>query len=200
MPELGLEPEPPKPLAFVIAPGVELPAGEGVYVYDGRTVLALIQNHAAVQNDRKRAILGAVAPLPVVKGRAWVLLEGATAKVIVPAAAPVFYLQLSKASPNGYGLVRLKQKEDTRIVGQIAITPITRNTSESQEAIPATVETLKPAASGDEPSILRLSPQKPLAVGEYAVVEYLEEKKLNLFVWDFRVTPSPPAASKPPVR
>jgi hypothetical protein len=182
----ALEPKKTAPPRFQVAPGVELPESEGVYVYDGENLLALLQSQAEIQNDRTRQVLGTIAP--VIKGRASVYLTGSAARVIVAGANPVFYLRLSQASPAGYGLVRVNTKAGYRIVGEILINPITRSQSESQQKIPLATEQLSPAA-GEAPSIVRLSPKEPLSPGEYAVVEYVEKGKMNLFVWDFGFHP-----------
>jgi hypothetical protein len=39
---------------------------------------------------------------------------------------------------------------------------------------------------------IKLTPSEPLPPGEYAVVELLDKKQINLFVWDFGVNPSAP--------
>ena len=36
---------------------------------------------------------------------------------------------------------------------------------------------------------VKLTPSEPLPPGEYAVVELLDKKQINLFVWDFGVNP-----------
>ena len=39
---------------------------------------------------------------------------------------------------------------------------------------------------------VKISPSEPLPPGEYAVVELLDKKQINLFVWDFGVNPAAP--------
>ena len=158
-------------------------------MYDGENLLHLEASQAVVRNDRKRNILGAI--IPIIRGRAWVELPGSEAKISVSGNKPVFYLQFRQPSKFGYGLARLVPKEDKRVVGEVLITPMTGNLSESQEAVAVSVEELRESSAEGEPVVLRLSPQEPLTPGEYAVVEFLEEGRLNLFVWDFRYQPPP---------
>lgn len=191
-----LEPDPSAPEAsevFEAAPGVPLPEGEGAYVYDGKTVLGLLQSLATMETDVKRTILGALSPLPVVKGRSWIKLDGRTAKVSVTGSTPVFYLQLSQPFSGGYGLVRLKAQGDSRLVGQVLTTPITGETAESQDVVPAAIVEVESAKSDGKPSIVKVTPREPLQPGEYAIVSFLAPGDLNLFVWDFSVRPAPAA-------
>jgi len=190
-PEVELEEAPKRVQA---APGVPLPDNEGVYLYDGRTLLRLEQSQATVENDSKRRLLGAI--IPVIKGRAWMELKGATAKAAAPTLQPVIYVQLSELSAAGYGIVRLQQKGDTRILGEIEISPITGQLTEKQELLPAVAEAVKTASEEGEPGVVRLSLLEPLEAGEYAVVELVEKGQTNLFVWDFSLTP-PPADAAP---
>jgi hypothetical protein len=188
LPEIEAEKNKPDPRR-VLAPGVILPLEEGVYAFDGRTVLPLGQSQAVITNDLKRRILSMVAPLPgVVKGHAWILLPGASAAQSVTEAGTVIYLQLSSPAKEGYALVRLQPKQDNRIVGEMAIGTLTHSLTESRQVAPTTMEEIIPAENG-QPAVARLAPKSPLEPGEYAVVEFVAKDKQNLFVWDFRYSP-----------
>ena len=184
-----LEPEikAPPPRRYQVAPGIVLPTSEGVYGYDGRNLLGIFQSQTAVTNDRSRQIVGTLAP--VVKMRAFVELPGAASGISFTGSSPVIYVELNKVIPANIALVHVKPKGDKRVVGEVLISAITRSQDEMQEAVEVFREEVAPA-QGETPPIVRLTPQKPLQPGEYAVVEYVEKGKLNLFVWDFGYHPA----------
>jgi hypothetical protein len=49
-----------------------------------------------------------------------------------------------------------------------------------------------PVATSPLGDWVKLTPSEPLPQGEYAVVELLDKKQINLFVWDFGVNPAAP--------
>jgi len=57
---------------------------------------------------------------------------------------------------------------------------------EQQKFIPAKVDAMPGGW-------VKVTASQPLAPGEYALVEMLNAKEMNLFVWDFGVNPSAPA-------
>ena len=59
--------------------------------------------------------------------------------------------------------------------------------SNQEDVIPTSAEQV----NGGE--WLKITPQQPLQPGEYAVVEMLDPKTINMFVWDFGVNPNAPA-------
>ena len=183
-----IEPEKkaPPPRRYQVAPGVALPASEGVFGYDGKNLLGMFQSQTALSNDKSRQIVGSLAP--VVKLRSFVELPGAASAISFSGSSPVIYVQLSKVSPADIALVHVKPKGEKRVVGEVLSSPITRSQSEEQEVVEVSREQVAPA-QGETPAIVRLTPEKPLKPGEYAVVEYVEKGKLNLFVWDFGYHP-----------
>ena len=85
----------PANTGYVIAPGVRLPQGEGVYAYDGTRVITLIQSQGSIERDKKRMALNMALPSPILKSRSLVILPGATAGVRVINRTPTFYAHFS---------------------------------------------------------------------------------------------------------
>jgi len=100
--------------------------------------------------------------------------------------------QLADRFRISFRISRATQKKDARVVGNLKIA-LTGKVSQQGNWIPVRQE---PVSGG----WVKLTPAQPLPPGEYAIVEMLNPKKMNLFVWDFGVDPSAPrndAAWKP---
>jgi hypothetical protein len=69
-----------------------------------------------------------------------------------------------------------------RIVGAIHMS-MTGTVTQDENTIPAKVEAL-PGKHW-----LKITPESPLTIGEYALVEILSASDINQSVWDFRVDP-----------
>jgi TonB family protein len=80
--------------------------------------------------------------------------------------------------------VETKPKEQVRVVSNLKI-GLTGHIKEQQTAIPTTSRSISS-------QWVKLTPTVPLEPGEYAVVEMLSPKQMNLFVWDFGVNPNAP--------
>jgi hypothetical protein len=76
-------------------------------------------------------------------------------------------------------IIRLTPKKNARQVEQVTIVPVVNEAIEEQDQ----VETFR-RQFGE--GLFKIWPTKPLAAGEYAVVQYTEGK-LSVQVWDFRV-------------
>jgi hypothetical protein len=78
--------------------------------------------------------------------------------------------------------VRADERNTVRIVGALHVSPTGAATQE-EDVIPDKVEVL----AGKH--WLKITPQKPLDPGEYALVEIISASEISQSVWDFRVDP-----------
>jgi hypothetical protein len=193
-----------------VAPGLRLPEDGGIMLLDtfeGQPQLVeLAQSDSALNRNTKSNILkGAINPLASAKQT--IELPGTHAKVQAHAALPSVYLNLEAQDQNAtpqvtekgpiepwerFRIVKVQTKGDKRIVGNIKIA-VYGKMSQEQKFVPST--TVKLTGSW-----IKITPEKPLEPGEYAVVEMLGEEGMNLYVWDFGVNPKAPAnlmATKP---
>ncbi len=175
----------PANTGYLIAPGARLPEGEGVYAYDGTRVITLIQSQGSIERDKKRMALNMALPGPILKSRSLVILPGAAAWVRMINPSPAFYAHFSDGAGADIQLLRLKARKNDRVVEGLEArfkgTP-----TESRADIP--LERTQVA-----PGIYALKLAHPLAPGEYALAE-INQKKLNLDVWDFGIDSTTPKA------
>jgi hypothetical protein len=83
-----------------------------------------------------------------------------------------------------FRIARLESKKHARVVGSLK-GAITGKVSQQEFYLPSTVEQMPGGW-------VKLTPSQPLPPGEYAVVEMLDPKTMNLYVWDFGVNPASP--------
>ena len=81
---------------------------------------------------------------------------------------------------SGFAIVRADERNTVRIVGNLHMSP-TGKVIQNENVIPARVEVLP----GEH--WLRITPQKSLAPGEYALMEIISASEISQSVWDFRV-------------
>jgi hypothetical protein len=84
---------------------------------------------------------------------------------------------------SGFAIVQVDQRKEVRIVGAIHMSP-TGTVTQEEDVIPTKVEVL-PGKHW-----LKLTPEKSLNIGEYALVEILSPSDINQSVWDFRIDPT----------
>jgi hypothetical protein len=91
-----------------------------------------------------------------------------------------------KASPNSqYVIVRVDVRQDVRIVSSFSLNLVGQGKME--EDVVQTTSTLLPGGHW-----LKLVPKQPLIFGEYALIEVVNDREVNLGVWDFGVHPTAP--------
>ena len=156
-----------------------VPKEDGVYLVDGDKVTPVKVGESKIVTNKRRSILKALSPLPMVTGKATVELDGPHSSTGTANREPEFYIRLT--ADERFGIIRMGEHKGNRVVEKLTIIPVTKETVEE----PDLVETFRKQV-GDQ--VYKIWPAKPLDPGEYAVVEYTEGK-VNMQVWDFFVAP-----------
>jgi hypothetical protein len=196
-----------------VAKGLELPDEDGVFVLDTfQGTPELVELVPTDLNANAKTKRGLRTLNPLAGQKANLELEGAHAKVHLHVNDPVLYLSLNvpgvaepvlshpitvetggakeaasrkhgaNSESSGFAIVRVDERNQVRIVGAIHMSP-TGKVTQDENVIPARSEVL-PGKRW-----LKIAPEKPLTIGEYALVEILSASGINQSVWDFRVDP-----------
>jgi hypothetical protein len=195
-----------------VAPGLELPDEEGVFVldtYHGTPELVELVPKDLSMNAKSRHGIEILNPLAA--QRANLELEGAHARVHLHVNDPAFYLSLdvedekepvlthpitvqtndakavtgdhgAHSAQSGFVIVRVDERQAVRIVGAVRMNP-NGTVTQNEDTIPTKVDVM-PGKHW-----LRLVPQQKLTIGEYALVEIISPSDISESVWDFRVDP-----------
>ena len=192
-----------------VAPGLKLPADGGVYLLDPyrgeNGLVEMVQNGGEINAERGKNILrAALNPFSSLKQS--IELKGTRARVQAHESQPTFFLNVAldateasgKSSekkqtdldqkPDRFRIVRAQPKssgkDGTRVVGNLKIA-LTGHITQQGSWVAVRQE---PVSGG----WVKITPAAPLAPGEYAIVEMLSPKEMNLYVWDFGVDPNAP--------
>jgi hypothetical protein len=196
-----------------VEPGLKLPDNDGVWgldIYRGTPELfEVLQNAGAVNSNRAHNILKASIN-PLGGSKQTILLEGARAKVNFHVNEPALYIALNvaddksresdpgafkvetqggeaKPPKNGspasrYVIVRVEEKKTTRLVAAFKVSMLGQ-VSQQEDIVDATTAVL-PGGHW-----MKVTPKRPLEIGQYALVEIVSPKVVNLDVWDFGIDP-----------
>lgn len=162
-----------------VVSGIRLPGDEGVFTVDRGRLVRLAVSAGEPVTDKKRAAMVLAVPLPVVKARSLVVLEGAKAAIRLNDPRPVFYVQSASGLGSRLELVRMKPGKETRVLEEIE-TGKGKNAKSTEERSMIAVERKQIA-----PNVYSLTPLQTLEGGEYALGEVGADDKLSLDVWDF---------------
>lgn len=201
-----------------VSPGLRLPDQDGIWALDTfrdqPELVALAQNSASVDRQTGHNVLRATLnPLGGIQQS--VQIPGAESKVKLHVNDPAFYVSIVGSDDNEaeasavtvdtrgagsakdknpfnsansqYAIVRVRSnfKKDYRVVSGIKIAAGGKVT-QTEDVIPTTVQVLP----GNR--WIRLTPQQPLTIGDFALMELLGPGEVNLAIWDFRIDPRGP--------
>jgi hypothetical protein len=160
-----------------------IPMNPGAYYKQEQKVAALPSADYQIATDKKRRTLQMISPVPLVPGKASVVIKGEHSAFQVREDRPNFYVRLAKEER--FGIVSLTPKKNFRVVENISIAPVVKVASEDRKQMDTFEQDL---GNG----LYKVWPEKPLAPGEYALVEFSDSQDkddIELLIWDFARPP-----------
>jgi hypothetical protein len=181
----------------LVAPGLRLPAPDGVYLLDayqgGFELNRLMQSGADLNKNMGKNILRGVIN-PISGSRQTVELKGLHAKIRSHVLSPSIYFPIDPEDPaaeytsatakNHLRITRCSPKKASRVVAAVNVA-VYGQTKQSADYIGVKVEPLSDFW-------VKIIPEAPMKAGEYALVESDAKGRMNQFVWDFGVDPAAP--------
>lgn len=157
-----------------------VPQADGVYYIHGDQLDPIKQAESKLVGDKKRTVLQVLSPIPVITGHRTVELDGDASELRIDEKRPEFYIRLS--ADERFGIIKLGRKKGYRVVETVEVVQITKEVQEKHDDVPTFRK-----QEGD--ALFKIWPEHDLDPGEYALVQYTENK-LNMQVWDFGIGPA----------
>ena len=199
------EENPEQPLtvdaSLLVAPGIFLPSGEGMFALDGKRVTLLDQVASESRTDKKKFLERVLIPVPIVPDRQNIDIPGKHAKIRITTSTPEFYLREAPPDPDRVSPIRRSSRpgESGPEVELIRATIKGKNrrlesiNSYFGQEVSQNPDTISIQTWPVAPQVYRFTLSDPLPPGEYALAEILPDG-MNVYVWDFGV--DAPAAEK----
>ena len=160
------------------APGVFLPPGQGLFVYDGKAVLPLSQALADSKLSKGRILEQVLVPIPVIPSRHTISIPGSRAKFRLRNGHPEFYMRTADAREPEIVLIHVKVRRDDRVVENLD-TLFKHDFEKRNELLLQRWQVAR--------GVYRFTLGQPLPPGEYAFAEEVQGEGMSLYVWDFGV-------------
>jgi hypothetical protein len=170
------------------APGIFLPPGEGLFVFDGKAVLPLTQAETSSKLSKGRVLEQVLVPVPIIPTRHTVSIHGSRAKFRLRNDRPEFYMRTADAREPAMELIRAKVHGRNRQI---------ENIDQLFGARRATRNMLPMQRWEVARGVYRFTLGQALDPGEYVLAETVQNEGLSLYVWDFGVDGSAASAAKP---
>lgn len=161
-----------------VAPGVFLPPGDGLFVFDAHDIRTLGQAETSTHLAKKRVLEEVLVPVPVVPSRRNVLIAGPHAKLRLATRRPEFYMRTTDSRAPEMELIRAKVHGDSREIEHLD--KLFGDEHASSDTLPMQRWQV---AEG----VYRFTLGVPLDPGEYALAEIVQNEGMSLYVWDFGV-------------
>lgn len=158
-----------------------LPSTPGVFYIHGDLIEPIKVAESKIVNNKKRSVLKALSPIPLVPGKSTLELDGDHAPLRITEDRPEFFFRLSE--DERLEIVQLTPKKDARVVMNLSILKL-----QGERMVDETIQKIDTFKKQEGDLLYRIWPEKALVPGEYAVIEYTEGKT-NPQVWDFTLSP-----------
>ncbi len=162
-----------------------IPQEPGAYFMRGKTVDKVMLADYKVITSKKRQALKILSPVPLVPGKAVVVIKGSRSNFTVPDDRPEFYFRRDKEER--FTIVKVTPtKKETRIVESLSIAPVVNMPTEQRKEMAVFTQDM---GGG----LFKVWPEKPLEPGEYAIVQFggsEDPSEIDLLVWDFAYVPA----------
>jgi hypothetical protein len=164
-----------------------VPMDPGAYFNTGSKIETIPPSDYQIVTSKRRRTLQILSPIPLVPGKASVVIKGDHAAFSVSDSRPNFYLRLEKQER--FGIIRLTPKKDMRLVENISIAPVVKQATEERKQMDTFEQDL-----GN--NLFKVWPEKALEPGEYALIEYASAEDqettdvktdIQLLLWSFAV-------------
>jgi len=167
-----------------VAPGIFLPPGEGLFVFDGKAVLKLSQVETASKLSKKRLLEQVLVAVPVVPGSHTISIPGPRAKFRLRYPQAEFYMRTADAREPDVELLRAKIRGGNRQI---------ENTDELLGEHQTNRDTVALQRWQVARGVYRFTLAQALPPGEYALAEIVKSEDISMYVWDLGVDAAPPA-------
>lgn len=202
----------------LVAPGLKLPDGGGIYMLDvfqnKPELIELVQSGGEIHKNMGRNILrAAINPISLSSSQT-IEIKGARSRVQAHSVQPVIYVDINEGEAaddttpdSNSDSGKDSGKPDAAKQKPLALAQRFRIVRLEKKKDSRVIGNLKIMFYGKmsqqenwvaaqvEPVTsewVKVTPTLPLKPGEYAIAEMLGEKEMNLFVWDFGVDPTAP--------
>ena len=175
--------------SYEARPGILLPDDAGLYALDGKMVVTMEQNEAVSHLDKGRFAERMVTGVPLIPTKAHIEIPGKRAKIRLHSGDPEFYFRTADGREPDLSLMHITAVKGDKRELETSTTNIVGQTNYQGDEMPLLIWD---AAQ----SLYRLTVEKELGAGEYALVEKGPEG-LEMYVWDFGVNPNGPANANP---
>lgn len=160
------------------APGVFLPPGEGLFVFDGKAVLQLPQAETNSKLSKGQLLKQVLVPVPIVPTRHTISIKKAHATLRIQQTQPEFYMRTADGREPEMELIRAKVHGDTRQIENLD--ELFNQQMNKADTVP--LQRWEVARG-----VYRFTLGHALEPGEYALAEIVQGTEMSLYVWDFGV-------------